>query len=183
MGLYLMLCLQNSCLFFSFPYFFLSCFRSLSHGDFLLLYSTLQLVIALHLLTIWASTWVPVPSDIPLLFLWVALAKIILFSCPFYINAVGKVAPLHLMRQLWLPPERLAFSFYLGRFLTVYRACVGLPFSASEETHLLGRPLNKSGPTRLGWKSSGHVFTSCYGWAPHGSQGPLLTDEFYPPQG
>ena len=84
------------------------------------------------------------------------------------------------MRQLWLPPERLAFSFYLGQFLTVYSACIGLPFGASEETLLLGRPLNKPGPTRLGWKSSGHVFTSCYGWAPHRSQGPPLTDEFYP---
>ena len=112
--------------------------------------------------------------------MWVALAKITLFSCPLYINAAGKIASLHLMRQLWLPPERLAFSFYLGRFLTVYKACVGLPSLWSEETLLLGRPLNKPGPTGLGWKSSGHAFTSCYGWAPHGSQGPLLTDEFYP---
>ena len=150
------------------------------HGDFLLLYSILQLIMALHLLTIWASTWVPVPSDIPLLFLWVGLAKITLFSCLLYINAAGKVASLHLMRQLWLPPEHLAFSFYLGRFLIVYRECVGLPFGASEETLLVGHPLNKLDPTGLGWKSSGPIFTSCYGWAPHGSQGPLLTDEFFP---
>ena len=91
-----------------------------------------------------------VPSDIPLPFLLVALAKMKLFTCLLYINAAGKVAPLHLMRQLWLPPECLAFSFYLGRFLTVYRACVGLPFGASEETLLLGRSLNMSDPTRLG---------------------------------
>ena len=150
-----------------FPPYFLQFFRSPPYGDFLLLYSILQSIMALHLLTIWAFTWVPVPLDIPLLFLWVALAKIILFSCPLYINAAGKVASLHLMWQLWLPPERLAFSFDLGRFLTMYRACIGLPFGASEETLLLERLLNKPGPTGLGWKSSGHVFTSCYGWVLH----------------
>ena len=73
-----------------------------------------------------------------------------LFTCLLYINAAGKVASLHLMRQLRLPPECLAFSFYLGRFLTVYKVGVGLPFGASEETLLLGRSLNMSGPTGFG---------------------------------
>ena len=138
-----------------------SIFWSLLHGDFLLLYSTLKLIRALHLLTIWTFTWVPVPSDIHLIFLWVALAKITLFTCLLYINAAGKVASLHLMRQLWLPPGRLTFSSCLGWFLTVCRVYVGLPFGVSEEALLLGRPLNKSGPTGLGWESFGPVFPSC----------------------
>ena len=175
-----MLCLQNSFLSPSFPSFFLSISWSPLHGDFLLLYSILKLIRALHLLTIWKFTWVLVPSDIHLIFLWVALAKITLFTYLLYINAAGKVAFLHLMRQLWLPPGRLTFSFCLGWFLIVCRAYVGLPFGVSEEALLLGRPLNKSGLTGLGWKSSGPVFPSCHGWAPRRAQGPLLTCKFYP---
>ena len=119
--------------FFSLP------LSSFFHRDFLLLYSLLKLIGALHLLTIWTFTWVPVPSDICLIFLWVVLAKITLFTCLLYINAAGKVASLHLMRQWWLPPGRLTFSFCLGWFLTMDRACVGLPFSVSEETLQIGR--------------------------------------------
>ena len=120
---------------------FSSISQSPLHEDFLLLYSTLKLIRALHLLTIWTFTWVPVPSDIHLIFLWVALAEIILFTCLLYINAARKVASLHLMRQLWLPPGRLTFSSCLGWFLTVCRVYVGLPFGVSEEALLLGRPL------------------------------------------
>ena len=80
------------------------------HGDFLLLYSLLKLIRTLHLLTIWTLTWVSVPSDIHLIFLWVTLANVTLFACLLHINAAGKVASLHLMRQLWLPPRRLIFS-------------------------------------------------------------------------
>ena len=76
-------------------------FRSLLHGDFLPLYSFLKLIRALHLLTIWTFTWVPVPLNIHLIFLWVALANVTLFACLLHINAAGKVASLHLMRQLW----------------------------------------------------------------------------------
>ena len=136
---------------------------SIFHGDFFLLYSTLKSIRALHLLTIWTFTWVPVPSDIHLIFLWVALAKITLFTCLLYINAAGKVASLHLMQQLWLPPGCLTFSSCLGWFLTVCGVYVGLLFGVSEEAPLLGRPLNKSSPTGLGWKSSGLVFPSCHG--------------------
>ena len=136
---------------------FFSILRSPLHGDFLLLYSTLKLIRALHLLIIWTFTWVPVPSDIHLIFLWVALAKITLFTCLLHINAAGKVAFLHLMRQLWLPLGSLTFSSCLGWFLIVCRAYVGLPFGVSEETLLLGRPLNKLGPTGLGWKSSSPI--------------------------
>ena len=87
-------------------------FRSLLHGDFLLLYSLLKLIRTLHLLTIWTLTWVSVPSDIHFIFLWVALANVTLFACLLHINVAGKVASLHLMRQLWLPPGRLIFSSF-----------------------------------------------------------------------
>ena len=86
---------------------------SLLHRDFLLLYSTFKLMRALHLLTIWTFTWVPVPSDIYLIFLWVALANVTLFACLLHINAAEKVASSHLMRQLWLLPGRLTFSAFL----------------------------------------------------------------------
>ena len=87
-------------------------FRFPLHGDFLLLYSLLKLIRTLHLLTIWTLTWVPVPSDIHLIFLWVALANVTLFACLLHINAAGKVASLHLMRQLWLPPGHFIFSSF-----------------------------------------------------------------------
>ena len=87
-------------------------FRSLLHGDFLLLYNLLKLIRALHLLTIWTFTWVPVPSDTHLIFLWVALANVTLFAYLLHINAVEKVASLHLMRQLWSPPGHPILSSF-----------------------------------------------------------------------
>ena len=88
---------------------FSSILRSPLHGGFLLLYSLLKLIRTLHLLTIWTFTWVPVPSDIFLSFLWVALANVTLFTCLLHINAAEKVAFLHLIRQLWLLPDVLHF--------------------------------------------------------------------------
>ena len=118
--------------------FLFSNFRSLLHGDFLFLYSLLKLIRALHLLTIWTFTWVPVPSDIHLIFLWVALANVTLFACLLHINAARKVASLHLMRQLWFFPGCLTFSSFfllceahptthvrLGWFFTVEGTHIG----------------------------------------------------------
>ena len=134
--------------------FLFSNFRSLLHGDFLLLYSLLKLIRALHLLIIWTFTWVPVPSDIHSIFLWVALANVTVFACLLHINAAGKVASLHLMRQLWFPPGRLTFSSFfllceahpithicLGWFSTMDWAHIGPVLGTSEETFLLGRLL------------------------------------------
>ena len=89
---------------------FSSILRSPLHGDFLPLYSLLQLIRILHLLIIWTFTWVPVPSDIFLIFLWVVLANVTLFACLLHINEAEKVVFLHLMRQLWLLPNVLHFS-------------------------------------------------------------------------
>ena len=178
--------LSLSLLFFSnFPISFM--------GIFLLLYSLLKLIRTLHLFTIWTFTWVPVPSDIHLIFLWVALANVILFACLLHINAAGKVVSLHLMRQLWLTPGCLTFSSFfllceayptthicLGWCFTVDRAHIEPVFGVSEETFLLGCLLKKLGWTELGWKSFGPLFPFCHGWTPCGAQGPLLTWEFYP---
>ena len=137
-----------------------------SSWGFLLLYSLLKLIRTLHLLTIWTFTWVPVPSDIHLIFLWVALANVTLFACLLHINATGKVASLHLMRQLWFPLGCLTFSSFfllceahptthicLGWFFTVDGAHIGPVFGVSEETFLLRRLLNKLGSIGLSWKS------------------------------
>ena len=129
--------LQNSFTSLSLFLSFSSILRSPLHGDFLLLYSLLKLIRTLHLLTIWTFTWVPVPSDIFLIFLWVALANVTLFACLLHINAAEKVASLHLMRQLWLLFGRLTFSSFLlcvahptthvclGWFFTVEGAHIG----------------------------------------------------------
>ena len=84
-------------LFFLPPFFF----RPPLHGDSFLLYSSLQVIRTLHLLIIWAFTWVLIPSDISPVFLWVVVAKVTLLACLLHINAARKVAALHLMWQLW----------------------------------------------------------------------------------
>ena len=54
------------------------------------------------------------------------------------------------MRQLWLPPERLAFPFDLGRFLTMWRACVGLPIWCVWGDTPPRTPLKQARPNRIG---------------------------------
>ena len=168
---------------------FFSILRSPLHGDCLLLYSLLNLIRTLHLLTIWTSTWVPVPSDIHLIFLWVALANVTLFACLLHINAAEKVASSHLMRQLWLLPGRLTLSSFLlcvahptthvclGWFFTVAGGAHWAHICVSEETFLLGRLLRQTGLYRIGpW-----ALPLGRGWAPCGVQGPLLTLGILPP--
>ena len=62
------------------------------------LYTLLGIIFTLHLLIIWTLNWVPVPSDTPSGFPWVIVAKVALFRGFLYINAVRKVAAVHLMR-------------------------------------------------------------------------------------
>ena len=68
------------------------------HGGSLTLYSSLWTILILHLLIIWALTWIFVLSDTPFGFLWVTVAKAALFKGLFLINATRKVAVVHLMR-------------------------------------------------------------------------------------
>ena len=72
-------------------------FRSLTHGRCLALYSSPWTILILHLLIIWALTWVPVPSDTLFGFLWVVIAKVTLFRGLLYINAARRVVVVHLM--------------------------------------------------------------------------------------
>ena len=58
---------------------FLTNFWSLLHGGSLTLYNSARTILALHLLNIWALTWVFVPSDTPSSLLCVGVAKVTLF--------------------------------------------------------------------------------------------------------
>ena len=49
------------------------------HGGSLTLYSSTWTIMALHLLIVWAITWMFVPSDTPSSLLWVGVAKVTLF--------------------------------------------------------------------------------------------------------
>ena len=73
-------------------------FQSLPHWGSLTLYSSLWTILILHLLIIWALTWVSVPSDTLFGFLWVMVAKIALFRGLLNINTARKVAVVHSMR-------------------------------------------------------------------------------------
>ena len=134
----------------------------------------------------------PVPSDIFLIFLWVALANVTLFACLLHINAAENVAFLHLMRQLWLLPDVLHFSlsYYVrltllptfawmgsslwrGRFLGPYLdVWGGIPPRTSSKNNQAQQDWARShlGPYSL----LGHGLASC------GSPGPLLVWEFNP---
>ena len=75
---------------------FISLFlRSLPHGGSLTLYSSPWTILTLHLLIIWALTWVPIPSDILFGFLWVVVAKAALFRGLLHINAAKRVVAIH----------------------------------------------------------------------------------------
>ena len=73
-------------------------FRSPFHGRSLTLYSSLWIILILHLLIIWVVTWVHVLSDAFSGFLWVMVAKTALFRGLFHINAARKVVAVYLMR-------------------------------------------------------------------------------------
>ena len=140
----------------------------------------------LHLLTILIFTWVPVPSDIYLIFLWVALANVTLFACLLHINAAEKIASLHLMRQLWLLPGRLTLSAFLlceahptthvclGWF-SLWRGCILGPYLCVRGD-IPPRTSFKIDWAQQDWARSLLVslFPLGHGWAPCGAQGPLL---------
>ena len=73
-------------------------FQSLLHEESFTLYILLWTIFTLHLLIIWALTWVPVPSDTLSGFLWAVVAKVALFKDLLHINAAKKVVTVHLMR-------------------------------------------------------------------------------------
>ena len=74
-------------------------FPSLLHGGSLILYSYIWTILILHLLIIWATTWVLVLSDTPSGLLWVEVAKATLFRGFLHINAARVLVVEHLMRR------------------------------------------------------------------------------------
>ena len=68
------------------------------HGGSLTLYNSLWTILILHLLIIWALTWVHVPSNAFSGFLWVVVAKAVLFRGLLNINAARKVTAMHSMQ-------------------------------------------------------------------------------------
>ena len=129
----------------------------------------------LHLLIIWTLTWVLVPSDTSSIFLWVVVAKAVLFIGPLHINTARKVAATHLMWQLQpllghltspsLPRvcgTRPRYQCSLGWVLLVGRVHVWATPVTSEETFLLGLPF-KCLHAHKNWAGSPfgtHVFLS-----------------------
>ena len=79
-------------------------FRSPLHKEFFTLYSSLWIILTLHLSFIWDFTWVSVPSDISSGSLWVVITRVSLFRCLLHINVARKVVTVHLMwwQQLFL---------------------------------------------------------------------------------
>ena len=176
--------LKSSITFLSLSLFLI--LRSHLQGDLLLLYSLLELIRTLHLLAIRTLTWVPVPSDIFLILLWVALANVILFTCLLHINAAEKVAFLHLMRQLWLLPDAIPFLLSCCVRLTLLPTFTwmgsslwrGHPLGPSSRVRGGIPPRTSSGSNRAqqGWAGShsGPYSPLGHSWALRGSTGPFV---------
>ena len=96
-------------------------FRSSIHGGSLTLYSSFWMILILHLLIIWVTTWVFVPSDTLSSFLWVVVAKTALFRGLLHINAARKLVARHSMR--W---QQLFFRYFLTSTLPIHSWCTSL---------------------------------------------------------
>ena len=77
---------------------FLGFFPSPFHKGLFTLYSSLWIILTLHLSFIWDFTWVSIPSDTSFGSLWVLITRVSLFRRLLHINAVRKVVTMHLMR-------------------------------------------------------------------------------------
>ena len=93
---------------------FLWFFRSPFHKWFFILYSSLWIILTLHLSFLWDFTAVFVPSDTSSGSLWVEITRVSLFRCLLHINAARKVVTVHLMRwqQLFLRSFGLSSLFF-----------------------------------------------------------------------
>ena len=74
------------------------------HKWFFILYSSLWIILTLHLSFIWDFTWVSVPLNISSGSLWVVITRVSLFRFLLHMNAVRKVVLVNLMQwqQLFL---------------------------------------------------------------------------------
>ena len=96
-------------------------FRSPIDEGSLTLYSSFWTILILHLLIIWATTWVLVPSYTLFGLLWVVVAKTALFSGLLHINTARKLAAGHSM--LW---QQLFLRYFLASILLVRSRCTSL---------------------------------------------------------
>ena len=84
------------------------------HEGSFTLYNSPWIILTLHLLIIWALTWVFVQSDNLFGFLWVVVAKtVVLFKGFLHINAARRVAVMHSMRWKQLSPRYFWISITL----------------------------------------------------------------------
>ena len=90
-------------------------FRSSIYEGSLALYSFFWMILILHLLVIWATTWVLVPLNTLFGLLWVVVAKATLFRGLLHINAARKLAAGHSMR--W---QQLFLRYFLTSILSVH---------------------------------------------------------------
>ena len=98
-------------------------FPSPLHGGSLILYSYIWTILILHLLIIWATTWVLVLSDNLSGLLWVEVAKATLFRGFLHINAARVLVVEYLMGEtavfpgIALPPYSSVLTCYTYLFL------------------------------------------------------------------
>ena len=104
----------------AFPY---QSFWSLLYGGSLLLYSFIWTILILHLLIIWATTWVLGPLDTPSSLLWVGIAKATLFRGPLHINAASVLVVEHLMGR-----QKLFLELFYRHALVCLRAVLVFSF-------------------------------------------------------
>ena len=84
------------------------------HEGSFTLYNSPWIILTLHLLIIWALTWVFVQSDNLFGFLWVVVAKtVVLFKGFLHINEARRVAVMHSMRWKQLSPRYFWISITL----------------------------------------------------------------------
>ena len=107
-------------------------FQTPLHGWSLTLYSSLWTILILHLLIIWAFTWVSVPSNTFSSFLWVVVVKATLFKGLFNINVARKVTAVYSMQWQQL------FLRYFWVPITLIRVwCTSLPLELPGRSHWL----------------------------------------------
>ena len=100
---------------------FFSFFRSSINGGSLILYNSSWTILILHLLIIWVTTWVLVSSYTLSGFLWIVVAKAVLFKGLLHINVARKLAARH---SMWW--QQLFLRYFLTFTLPVRSWCTSL---------------------------------------------------------
>ena len=143
----------------------IQCFPSFSqsplYGGSLTLYSSLSMILALHLLIIQATTWVLIASDILSSPLWVKIANAALFRGLLHINAARKSAIEHSMR--W---QQLSLRYFLASSTFVMHApIIGVSWKVTSSDRICIRSvLRLSDETLLIRPHFPTFLFACYLW-------------------